>query len=354
MEFIVWQFRGLLIFIVGYGLGGCLNRTPAPASEVKLINGKLIPESDHPETVMLESKCSATFVSDNTLITAGHCASSGTQLVVPILNNAKSIKVIRHPKYDYTGKDDITVAIFPDGTAKHWLPVANTQVAVGTEVEFIGYGQYRPGVADYKKRYGTNKISSIRNGWITSSRSSVEVNSGKDVSVAPGDSGGTLKYKGSLIGVTSQYENYTGSGHADITIASNTAFLKNALTAGARINFGDGGVGGDSVDGLPLMLDPTPNVNRIFAGGDEDIDSVLICNNATNADQCVLQAGTIATNPPETKVWVSNSRQALGVRGIFGFNMEFIPVADKNFIVVGRLKNGQISVKRAVQFRKKT
>lgn len=124
-----------------------------------------------------EFTCTATFVSQRTLLTAAHClVAEGSSHVIPqnakfsivMSTNANSgknvIQVPRanvhpHPGYDGDAKHDIAVVVLPSKVAGV-VPVAFnkkplTQAMVGSTIRLVGYGQA-------KRTSGTNDGSGVR------------------------------------------------------------------------------------------------------------------------------------------------------------------------------------------------
>ena len=140
----------------------------------------------------LTYNCTGTFVSDNTMITAAHCMpvsgnASDLQLSSnkgnPDLDaNSSSTRALSllfpstcSPSVTNDGlrscasiQEDIAVVIFPDKTAKSWLPIAKKTLPPNTVVTLVGYGResnslgasqsdaasYRP-----RKKHGANVLA---------------------------------------------------------------------------------------------------------------------------------------------------------------------------------------------------
>lgn len=184
-------------------------------SNLKIVNGKEIEEIEYPAVYYI-GNCTASFISDNVLITAGHCASTGSTIRISRRISATSLKVIRHPKYNYVGKNDITIAIFPKGTSPYWVEIYDGKASVGDEAILVGYGRNSSSGGSGVKRMGRTKLTRVGNGVLNSYRTTWNPGSGEDVSIAPGDSGGPLFLNGKLAGIASYHQNYQGSGHADV------------------------------------------------------------------------------------------------------------------------------------------
>ncbi|MBQ49245.1 MAG: hypothetical protein CMP10_17845 [Zetaproteobacteria bacterium] len=221
-------------------------------SSLTVSNGQDIDESEYPAVVMLYDAakgalCTATFVTDDTVLTAAHCTMGGEvvdkktgkvdhsiQLVrmldpktrkVKVL--AESVEIYRHPKWDEAFKTkqvneyDIGTIKFPTGTAKAVAEIGDTP-SRGDEITIVGYGlNYVPrnqndidpssvGV----KRKGTNDVSMLNGGFIYFfGNTKTTDGDGTNVNAAPGDSGGPMfNEAGQLVGVTSGGGRLLGRG----------------------------------------------------------------------------------------------------------------------------------------------
>jgi hypothetical protein len=240
--------------------------------------------------------CTGTFVSDNTLVTAAHCMPmSGTpedlyldsNKIVPSEDGspiASALKIFFSPQCgpsplnegkracDRVG-DDVAIAVFPDRTASHWLPLATSEMPIKTQVTIVGYGQTSLDINTSgvvlgndvsRKKFGFNRlttapaeISALRSdqgasrvkdtytivGW---RRDGEAASRGQDTAVpAKGDSGGPLIAKDLLIGVSSTYfvldetkesEDFNIiEGYASLTGPTAKSLIREAVASGARI-----------------------------------------------------------------------------------------------------------------------
>ncbi len=170
--------------------------------------------------------CTGSFVSPNTMITASHCVSKNSKVVVTRYE-AKSVKIIEHPgSTDDVEPLDIAIVMFPPNTATKWTRLTNRRPARGDQVEMIGYGsctRWEGSDTGTRRCRGTNTISGFGDLMIESSRSS-------GVAVSPGDSGGPLFYADeSIVGIASGGEMGRGSIHVNLLLRENQDFLKDVV-----------------------------------------------------------------------------------------------------------------------------
>ncbi len=252
------------------------------------------------------SSCTGTFVSDNTLITAGHCIPAAGEKYVMLATNGFELTKARKPPqgavaplkafFDPSlaansrgGRDlapnqspeiDVAILIFPDKTARDWLPLANTTVATGTEVKLVGYGSShaiypeKDSSTSVKKMMGYNKIAPIEpikgnlptDGLLFTfawgEPGEAAKHGEETVSGAPGDSGGPIIANGVIVGTVSRgvtikevptLEKQIGTNTLDIFVDVTNPIAKSLLAkakaAGARINYADPSQGGGDVEG---------------------------------------------------------------------------------------------------------
>ena len=232
--------------------------------------------------------CTGTFVSDNTMITAAHC--------MPISGNAADLQLRTNkgnPDLDTEGSgtralsllfpstcppsdmndglrycssihEDIAVVIFPDRTAKSWLPIAKKTLPPRTVVTLVGYGRESnsrgasssSGASDRpRKKYGANVLAPP---LTLTQRQTFNPNVGKDSytiygwgaareSMSPaiggqGDSGGPLLANRVILGVSSQiFTPETNSNIIDAIGFDNLAAYANLSSSTARQILGQAG-----------------------------------------------------------------------------------------------------------------
>ncbi len=248
-------FRKFLFFVaLSQFISSCTQSTPK-TSQLKIDSGLYIDQNSQnivPGVVYL-GNCTATAVSDNTLITAAHCVDRANFISDDQLNdkicvrsgniaNGKcSIALYMPKKYRISsrGEDrgyeyDVAVAVFESGTFKNFFKVQQNPAATGDKVSLVGYSQENPGSgSSSSKRWGYNKISKFDSpGEIVSEYA----RSVDGVAVSPGDSGGPLfSNQCEILGVASRMtvESNKKSLHTNLTWSENIAWMKGLEAKGA-------------------------------------------------------------------------------------------------------------------------
>ncbi len=199
--------------------------------------------------------CTATFVSDSTLITAAHCIDSlgATTNRVEITRGnglgALSRLIFRHPEYYYRGAlNDVAVIVFEDKTSDQWIPVANVYPRAGDAIELVGYGKFNHFErGDGVKRKGTNQIELVNtriNFNAESKPSNATFGPGENAGNSLGDSGGPMfdQVTGRLVGVASTVDSTTNlqaqlhCHYANLQLSKHMQFLRSTLSRGAKID----------------------------------------------------------------------------------------------------------------------
>lgn len=219
----VWSRERCLHFI---GLSGLLlsplqSCKTTQGSDPRVIGGREDLENKLlPKTVGVDvggGLCTGVFISDNVLMTAGHCVVEGIRgftvvsKIEPFASERPfSSQIVRHPSFPPGGLNygsyfaDVALAIFPNGTAPKEMiaKLATTPPRAGDHVRFAGYGQYtyKPGgnTDEGIRRYGENKVA-----WVDEGANGIFKIEGIpfadgrpgedfDAATAPGDSGAPL------------------------------------------------------------------------------------------------------------------------------------------------------------------
>jgi secreted trypsin-like serine protease len=219
-----FPFLLALATISALQLHGCKQR-PESDSRVKVVNGTIVNENGFPAVVRIRfelsstrsAECTATWVSDRTLLTAAHCVegadrspgklsvSKGTGI------GQRAVKVISHPTYRPGCGDcnDIAIAIFKENTSPFYIPVALTQAQVGDPLTIVGFGNFNHETQSGSgvKRRGNNKVSAIdyrgRVDFVGLITPIGDKGSGESVTNSQGDSGGPMIIKSRVQGVSS-------------------------------------------------------------------------------------------------------------------------------------------------------
>jgi hypothetical protein len=218
---------------------GC-ERNRLPDSNLSIDYGTgITPESKNfAEAVVWIGNCSATIVSDNTVITAAHCVDSFSQNIDGSLNGNISIQTgyargktstsLHMPTRYLTETNlkmafDIAVAVFPDNSFKSYHAVSTEKPKVGDDLTLVGYSPYKDGIeikdAPINKRWGTNKIARFLSDITIVSDGGC--NRQDCVTVSPGDSGGPAFQQCKLLGVASRMG---GPVSSKISLHTNTTY----------------------------------------------------------------------------------------------------------------------------------
>lgn len=234
--------------------------TAPRSSDIKVTNGQVISEDQHPEVIMTSFKtergssasCTATFINDHVALTAAHCVNSGTvdsngqvQMEVSYVTRdasnqrlvvAKSVAVYQDLQWQASGggvnPNDLGLVVFPAGTAKAHATISTKAPAVGDKLTIVGYGLNNVGLTESGagvKRQGNNTVKAVEKGFIKFEGVPTTTDAtGTNSASGSGDSGGPLFIDGKLVGVTSG-GSVNGvvkvSNYVDLTSAASKAFL---------------------------------------------------------------------------------------------------------------------------------
>lgn len=205
-------------------LGGCKSRIEND-SRVKVVNGQVVKEGGWPAVIQIYNQissteafgCTATWVSDRTVITAAHCVEGTDRSPTRVSigkgtgSGLRALRVISHPSYRPRCGDcrDIAVIVFPKKSSSIYIPVALTQAQSGDPFTIIGFGKFRDGVdTDPKqKRQGVNVVRGIdyfgRVEFVGLKKPLSDDGTGQTVTNAEGDSGGPMIIRSRVQGVSS-------------------------------------------------------------------------------------------------------------------------------------------------------
>ena len=151
------------------------------------------------------SSCSGTRISENQVLTAGHCVSDGPKRVIAgnflsdsSVTGLNATSWVVHPAYSPIGfVNDAAVVSFPGGLPNPTMPVlASESARKGQAVFFAGWG-----LPSEELAVGAANLSDVSNEYLTINFDGAQSNT------CQGDSGGpmyrTLPSGAALIGITS-------------------------------------------------------------------------------------------------------------------------------------------------------
>jgi S1-C subfamily serine protease len=240
------MIRSVLLTLIIAGLtSSCALRRGS--SKPKVTNGKRT--TQYPAVVEIKngtSRCTATFIRPNTLLTAAHCVENNERpILVPDLSIASNTVVV-HP--DYKGgpampPHDLAFIFFPDDVGDQTLSFKLEPAAEGDPVQLIGFGdnQYFEGTDSSGsgiKRIGNNQIDKIEDGAIAllgqTGANATDATSpdGTRSALGSGDSGGPLlSKKGEVIGIAAFVKRESANDVRSYytSLASETAFIESTL-----------------------------------------------------------------------------------------------------------------------------
>lgn len=229
MKNLLWSHtisKGLLfIALTGVvGLNACKSR-PEQGTRLKVVNGKPIADDSVPAVIQIQvtlgggafAGCTATWVSDSTVLTAAHCitdAGGNASKISISRGTGKGLKASRmyiHKSYlrsEANGRD-IAILQFAKGSSNVFIPMALTQAKPGDDLTIIGFGKFdhKIGSSGGQKRIGTNKVREVDyagrivfDGMISPKD---KTGTGENVTNSQGDSGGPMIINNRVVGVSS-------------------------------------------------------------------------------------------------------------------------------------------------------
>ena len=212
--------------------------------------------------------CTGTFVTDSQVLTAAHCvydlvqagADPSNMTFVAGRHVVHAVDLSYNPAYTVTpgvlSSHDNAVVTFPAGSAPAISALDPQEPAVGDGIVIVGYGRdsYATDAETTEanagagvKRYGSNKIQQIKNGFISfyglPTAQSDAFAPGVDSASGSGDSGGPLFVGDKLAATTSgggvetitddqgQTQQVKVSKYVDLNDSVNRGYLAQALTA---------------------------------------------------------------------------------------------------------------------------
>lgn len=207
----------LLVVVSALTFTACskISNLKNPVKNTGIVNG--VVTSDYPEVIQLRMSgypaCTATAVSDSTIITAAHCMGDLSY----VDDNG-----VEHAARNYLASEkvDAAVVVFDKGTFKAHSSVMKGNPQVGDVLVMVGYGQFdyinnlppdglkrvgRNYIRGFANRSGTTLFHRMDSGDYLHYRSAIEINTpvGEDSMTGRGDSGGPMFINGELAGCTS-------------------------------------------------------------------------------------------------------------------------------------------------------
>lgn len=223
-------FSAFVIFTNACGQG------PSNTSDLNVTNGIKLAEQEFPEVVLLvmegpagQSICTATFVNDAQVVTAGHCveglnpekpAMAFVKYVAGRATGVKALKFKRNPRYSMLESNgvnphDLAVVTFPADSAPAVATIAATAPEVESPLTIVGYGNNKnfmtpdgqfQGSGAGEKRIGRNQLADNQAGFLSFvgvPEAAEGIEEGELVASGSGDSGGPMFVDDQLVGVTS-------------------------------------------------------------------------------------------------------------------------------------------------------
>ncbi|MCB0403663.1 MAG: S1 family peptidase [Bdellovibrionales bacterium] len=162
--------------------------TYAPATQ-RLINGQPVDSGTYKEVVWITSSssgCTATVVGPRTIVTASHCATTGTTVKFNVNGTQYSARITRNPEYNNsTVSYDVALGyVDKEVTGVEYATLGVKGISTGMGITLLGYGCTRPnGGVDGTLRIGESVIISTDSNRFGSRKSG-------GATLCPGDSGG--------------------------------------------------------------------------------------------------------------------------------------------------------------------
>ncbi len=297
-------------------------------SKLSIDDGVLVRSTDKNQisaTILIASAsslCSATIVSKNTALTAGHCVQEKVCIRSSPYQNLCPVNTYLHDKYVHdvdnpSSTYDIAVLEFSGTPFKSYFEVSTSRPVENTEVSLVGYAPEKVTFenVDPKKR-DPNAKAAKRWGWnqIRSTESNVILTVAGDdffsVGVSPGDSGGPMFSSCKLIGVASllgvkRFSAKVGV-HAMLSYSEITSFLKGVESKSSAVFCGLSTNPGDKCDQSIAYTEVVNSADETTFPCESPLEGV---------DQDIYFALEKAPNNPQQAIVHMSTRQTAGIAG---------------------------------------
>lgn len=208
-------------------------------SMIHVTNGAAIGNDEYPAVVRISlggSSCTASFLSDDVLLTAAHCVRNKTF--------PKDVKVLVHPLYTAStgaNRTDLALIKFSEKKSDYHVEISSRPPKAKEQITIVGFGlsDAEDKTTSGVKRMGRNVLDSRENGLLVFSgvvRGSAK--DGAESASASGDSGGPMFLEGKQVGVTSAGAvkgNTKFSIYVDLHSKDSKDFFRQANDAGFDI-----------------------------------------------------------------------------------------------------------------------
>lgn len=352
-----------VLFIGLVGFAGC--KSPAGDSDLKITNGKVATDKDHPAVIQIATiissatsgSCTGTFVSDSTVLTAAHCVTDRGRLNTNIRlggrQGQKALKVFAHQSYlrGESTQNDVAIVVFKKDTSKHMYNIKRETPAVNSEITIVGFGNNdhlnQRGAGT--KRVGNNKLRSNRSGVLSfyGEFNSNDGGNGVNAATSQGDSGGPMLVGGEIAGVVSSGRmdgSNKRSYYPDLNTESNREFLKSTLKEGANIPSIEDRPAADTdlFVAIGKKTNDTEESYQLFFGAKKEVSSIRFCQ-AVDGKPSLCPDGS-----PE----LTSSKLEFEVlaRKVFASDSSFLISEDKSISIVALDAQGQLVSTATIRF----